>query len=314
MCCLVDLIFVLLRQFPFDNQHCKIEMRLERGSSPVWGRRLVRDGWPSHPDPEFPHLGQTNSVNLDNKRVSEWKIFCHRYEESKTQFGGCEKWLKTTCTHIDKKDDKSEMSFEFVVNRIPHHYLRNIASVSSAISFLGLSSFVGLRVDDNADRAATNVTLLLAAISLKFAFATAIPKLPYATCLDKKLKSCMVLLMFVTIGQHATAAIKHRLGLFTDVTADYLDVAFGLAFLVRFLFIETEFWVYNAWKFYYAFEDPAKLPLEVRLSGITTIMACCVRRFKNNPALVGFLPHQPMGTLSAFRHHSINPSASLRPA
>jgi hypothetical protein len=189
--------------------------------------------------------------------VPEWNIYCNRYDIEvieidkcgRTQYK-CGRWLKTVCSEHSKTDDFSMISFEFTVERNPHHYVRNIASVSTAISFVGLCSFIGLRVEDNPDRAAINVTLLLAAISLKFAFSQAIPKLPYDTCLDKKLTRCMILLMFLTVGQHVAAAFQSGVA---------VDIGLGIFFLVPFFIIEYFFWT-SAWRLYYC-RHPKTVPL-----------------------------------------------------
>lgn len=99
-----------------------------------------------------------------------------------------------------------EAIVELVVKRQPGFFIINVVGLMLMISFTGFVIFM-LPISDLNDRINILLTLLLTAVAFKFVIADSIPKVGYATILDKFVIVNMLFLFFqifmVTIGHAA---------------------------------------------------------------------------------------------------------------
>mmetsp|Transcript_18403 Transcript_18403/g.69614 ORF Transcript_18403/g.69614 Transcript_18403/m.69614 type:complete len:790 (-) Transcript_18403:352-2721(-) len=170
------------RAFPYDIQDMKIGLRLVPDLERM-GRYFVLYEEVAE---ELDEVGLPRflpTIRLTNVMVPEFHILAPEVPGCTAEASSAKRWMLTT---IDRRvDENASFSCTFWVQRLPLYYSLNVLSMTTFIEVLALPTF-GIPADELADRLSFNIGLLLAAIALKFAFADAIPKLPYITLLDFK--------------------------------------------------------------------------------------------------------------------------------
>jgi hypothetical protein len=107
-----------------------------------------------------------------------------------------------------KPGSDAHLSVGLNLARLPHYYIYSILMPGFLIAFLSLCSFVFDPVDGYSDRVSLNTTLLLTITAMKFAYADAMPKVPYLTTLDKIIFTNFGALFWTVVLQGMVARLQ----------------------------------------------------------------------------------------------------------
>jgi len=165
-----------LKQFPYDSQELPIKLIIWRGTEKDYERtwKVMEKDYPM--DREF--LQQPDfSIDFDNAKM---KIISKRQADGKLDF-----------TNL-------KVQFTIPITRIPWFYVFGATFPLIVIMGTCLAAFSLHPEDDRADRIGISVTLLLAAIAVKFVVAADIPRVPYCTILDLETLLSYLFLLTVT--------------------------------------------------------------------------------------------------------------------
>lgn len=165
-----------LRRFPLDSQTLTVQLRLKQ-----WKGRYVE-----------PRFSETRPSLIDVVLLPEWRV---------------SRQVRAFVVASDPAASTQALSYNELhvavhCARVPDTYAWNLGLIVLMIQFLAFAAF-SIEPREVADRVNTLLTLVLAAVAVRFVVAEQLPKSPYLTLFEKYLISSFASLFVVTVGVFA---------------------------------------------------------------------------------------------------------------